>query len=156
MRLGLTIEEFTELDRKPIACDDQPLTIVEAAEHMRQRGYCCRPESLEIVLKDRQTEIWNRIWTQELIESCCDYFETHQFFTPYVEMCRVLGCNYFTYLRALKKAAERESEKYGTRVRMDDQLFVMHRIPAREEHLAVVTFTLCDDIRDRLIRGEGV
>lgn len=71
-------------------------------------------------------------------------------------MCRVLGCNYFEFLQALKDASERESEKYGTRVRMDDQLFVMHRSPAREEHPAVITFTLCEDIRDRLIHGEGV
>jgi hypothetical protein len=31
----LTIEEFVELERKPIARGDQPLTIEEAAEHMR-------------------------------------------------------------------------------------------------------------------------
>ncbi|MEZ6138280.1 MAG: hypothetical protein R3C53_25640 [Pirellulaceae bacterium] len=78
------------------------------------------------------------------------------YFTPYVEMCRGLGCNYFAFLRALKDAAERESEKYGSRIRMDDQLFVMHRSPAREAHPAVITFTLCEDIRDRLIRGERV
>jgi hypothetical protein len=35
MRFGLTIEEFVELERKPIARGDQPLTIEEAAEHMR-------------------------------------------------------------------------------------------------------------------------
>ncbi len=51
---------------------------------------------------------------------------------------------------------KRESEKYGTWVRMDDQLFVMHRSPAREEFRIVVNFTLCEDIRERLIRGEGV
>lgn len=156
MRFGLSIEEFVGLERKPIACGDQPLTIEEAAEHMRRRGYCCRSESLKILVKDCQTEISKRIWTQELIESCCDYFETHAFFTPYVEMCRVLGFSYFMFLKALKEASERESEKYGIRVRMDDQLFVMHRSPAREEHPAVITFTLCEDIRDRLIHSEGV
>jgi hypothetical protein len=156
MRIGLTLEEFVELERKPIARGEQLLTIEEAAEHIRQRGYCCRPQSLKLLMKGRPLEASNRICSRDLIESCCDYFETHEFFTPYVEMCRVLGCNYFAFLRALKDASERESEKYGTRVRMDDQLFVMHRSPAREEHAAVITFTLCEDIRDRLIRGEGV
>ncbi len=156
MRIGLTFQEFVELERKPIARGDQSLTIEEAAEHMRQRGYCCRPESLKLLMKGRPLGASNRIWSRDLIESCCDYFEAHEFFTPYVEMCRVLGCNYFAFLRALKDASERESEKYGTRVRMDDQLFVMHRSPAREEQPAVITFTLCEDIRDRLIRSEGV
>ena len=156
MRFGLTIEEFVELEREPIACGEQPLTIEEVAEHMRQRGYCCRPESLKLLAKGRPVGASNRIWSRDLIESCCDYFEAHEFFTPYVEMCRVLGCNYFAFLRALKDASERESEKYCSRIRMDDQLFVMHRSPAREEHPAVITFTLCEDIRDRLIRGEGV
>lgn len=156
MRIGLTFEEFVELEHKPIARGEQPLTIEEAAEHIRQRGYCCRPQSLKLLMKGKPLEASNRIWTQDLIESCCDYFETHEFFTPYVEMCRVLGCNYFAFLRALKDASELESERYGTRVRMDDQLFVMHRSPAREEYPAVITFTLCEDIRERLIRGEGV
>lgn len=87
MRFGLTIEEFVELARKPIARGDRPLTIEEAAEHMRQRGYCCRPESLEILVKDRQTEISNRIWTQELIESCCVTTSKHIHFSHLTLRC---------------------------------------------------------------------
>ncbi|MEZ6138285.1 MAG: hypothetical protein R3C53_25665 [Pirellulaceae bacterium] len=82
MRFGLTIEEFVELEREPIACGEQPLTIEEVAEHMRQRGYCCRPESLELLMKGRPLEASNRIWPRDLIESFCDYFEAHEFFTP--------------------------------------------------------------------------
>lgn len=156
MRLGLTREEFVELKRKPIACRDQSLTLEEAAEHIRQRGYDCRPQSLMVLVTGTLTETSNRIWTQELIESCCDWFETHLIFTPYVEMCRVMGFSYIAYLRALTKASERESEKYGTRVPMDDHLFVMQRIPSREEHPAIISFTLTEDVQDRLERGEEV
>ena len=83
MRFGLTIEEFVELERKPIARGDRPLSIEEAAEHIRQRGYCCRPQSLKLLMKGKPLEASNRIWTQDLIESCCDYFEAHEFFTPH-------------------------------------------------------------------------
>jgi hypothetical protein len=38
----------------------------------------------------------------------------------------------------------------------DDQYFVMHRVPPRDVNPAVISFTLCDDIRERLERGEEI
>ncbi len=65
-----------------------------------------------------------------------------------MQLCLISG--------ALREAAEHEAEKYGISVRADDQLFVMHRVPPRDDHDAVITFTLCADVRERLERGEGV
>lgn len=79
-------------------------------------------------------------------------------FTPYAAMCQALGCRYADFLKPLRDAADRESAKYGRRIPDDDQ-FVMHRMPPRGgegAHDAIISFTLCDDIRDRIERGEEV
>ena len=66
----------------------------------------------------------------------------------------------------LREASERESQKYGRHVPDSDQYFVMHRIPPRgvtdddgnlvDITSSVISFTLCDDIRERLERGEEI
>ena len=142
MTLGLTFAEFVEFERKPLVRSDHPLTLAEAAEHIRRRGYDCRPQSLCLLVEGKLIEPADCLWTKEKIEAACDFFETQRFFTPYVEMCRVLGCRYRTFLKALRDAAKCESHKYGVRVLEDDQLFVMHRIPARDGNEAIVSFTL--------------
>ena len=142
MTLGLTFAEFVEFERKPLVRSDHPLTLAEAAEHIRRRGYDCRPQSLCLLVEGKLIEPADCLWTKEKIEAACDFFETQRFFTPYVEMCRVLGCRYRSFLKALRDAAKCESHKYGVRVLEDDQLFVMHRIPARDGNEAIVSFTL--------------
>jgi hypothetical protein len=69
-------------------------------------------------------------------------------------------------VRALREAAERESLAHGQEIPADDQYFVMHRVPPRgvtnpggdfvDIKPAVISFTLADDIRQRLERGEEV
>ena len=156
MTLGLTIDEFVRLGREPTLLSDQPLTLSDAAEHIRRRGYDCRPQSLSFLVEGSLVERVGLLWTKEKVEECCEYFEEHEFFTPYVEMCRVLGFKYAAFLMALKEAAERETEKYGVHVRADDQLFVLHRVPVSEEHAAVISFSLCDAVRERLERGQVI
>jgi hypothetical protein len=66
----------------------------------------------------------------------------------------------------LREAAERESKAYRRNLPADDQYFVMHRVPPRgvtgpdgdliEIRPAVISFTLADDIRERIERGEDV
>jgi hypothetical protein len=51
---------------------------------------------------------------------------------------------------------ERESRKYGRWIPEDDQYFVMHRVPPRGDKPAVITFTLMDDVQERLEHGEEV
>ena len=81
-------------------------------------------------------------------------------------MCQALGCSYADFLRPLREASEHASQEYGRHVPRSDQYFVMHRIPPRamsDESGAVVgtapsiiSFTLCDDVRERLECGEEV
>jgi hypothetical protein len=171
MAIGLTFEEYVELKLMPPKHADRafvtaaehmrdeafPMSLAQAAWHVRTRGYECRPESLELLVKQQVVEpVDVDAWTRADVDAVCDYFEQHGFYVPYAEFCRVLGCSYASFLRALKDAAERETAKYGIQVRADDQLFVMHRVPPRDDKDAIITFTLCDDIRERLERGEGV
>jgi hypothetical protein len=71
-------------------------------------------------------------------------------------MCQTLGCSYADFLRPLREAAREASRKYRRRIPPDDQLFLLHRFPPRDDKPAVITFTLADDVRERLERGEEV
>lgn len=56
--------------------------------------------------------------------------------------------------------------EYGRHVPASDQYFVMHRVPPRgvtddagklvEITPSAISFTLCDDVRDRIERGEEI
>jgi len=106
------------------------------------------------------------VWTQSDIDTAADHFEQCELFTPYAAMCDALACRYLDFLRPLREASERESEKYGRHVPDDDQYFVMHRVPPRgafdeNDKLvgitpSVISFSLCADVRERLERGEDV
>ncbi|MBI1373923.1 MAG: hypothetical protein GC159_14465 [Phycisphaera sp.] len=137
-----------------------PMNTVAASNHLRSRGYDCRPEMLDVLVKNGVVNLSQPdAWTQVDVDVAADHFEDCAMFTPYAAMCETLGCRYADFLRPLREASERESAKYGRRVPDDDQYFVMHRVPPRggdDEHDAVISFTLCDDIRERLERGEEV
>ncbi len=105
-------------------------------------------------------------WTLADAEAAAEHFEECQIFAPYAAMCQTLGCRYADFLRPVREAAARESQKYGRGVPDDAPYFVMHRVPPRgvtgedgnlvEIKPAVISFTLYDDIRERLERGEEV
>ncbi|MEX2389882.1 MAG: hypothetical protein WD534_18545, partial [Phycisphaeraceae bacterium] len=95
-------------------------------------------------------------WSQADVDAAAEHFEDCDMFTPYAAMCQTLGCRYVDFLRPLREAAEAESARYGRRVPDDDQYFVMHRVPPRGDSPAILSFTLCDDIQERLERGEEV
>lgn len=170
-RIGLTFDEFVELKLKPAAGADRafheaaemerremfPMPLVAAANHLRSRGYDSRREMLELLVKNGVVKpAAPDGWTQADVDAAAEHFEQCQIFTPYAAMCVALGCRYADFLRPLREAAERESQKYGRRVPDDDQYFVMHRVPPRDASPAMITFTLADDIRERLERGEEV
>lgn len=173
-RTGLSFDEYVDLKIKPRAGADPvfqeaadlelaemfPMTVAQASEHLRSRGYDCRPEMLELLIQNGVVSPANQnAWSQADVDAAAEHLEECQIHTPYVVMCMALGCRYADFLRAVREAAERESAKYGRRVPMDDQYFVMHRIPPRggpDGHDAIITFTLADDIRERLERGEEV
>jgi len=170
MPIGMTFDEYVELKRTPANIADPairrsaerllkggfPMTLAQAAGHVRTRGYDCGPQALKLLVEQGVIKIAdsNR-WSLAVVDAAADYFEQCDLFIPYAEMCQVLGCTYGDFYRALREAAEQASETYGREVRVDDQLFVMHRYPPRGGdlvdgefvggHRALLSFTLCDD-----------
>lgn len=170
-RIGLTFDEHFDLRVKPrtgadpafheAAQDERdrmfPMATVTASHHLRSRGYDCRPAILDALVRQGVvTPSQPDAWTEADVEAAALHLEDAGLYTPYSAMCLALGCRYADFLRPLREAAERESAKYDRPVQPDDQLFVMHRVPSRENTPAVISFTLCDDIRERLERGEEI
>lgn len=160
--------EFEPLgDDEPAQSQLFPMSTTQASGHLRSRGYDVRPSMLDLLVEDGVVKLAQKdIWNQADVDRAADYFEDAGVLVPYAAMCETLGCSYADFLRPLGEAAKRESRKYGRYVLADDQYFVMHRVPPRgvtddkgnliEIKSAVVSFTLCDDIRERLERGEEV
>lgn len=181
MRIGLTFDEFVELRLKPPAGADRafhqaaeeesertfPMTTVQAANHLRSRGYDCRPPMLDLLVENGVVKLAQPdVWSKADVDAAADHFEDAGILVPYAAMCQTLGCRYADFLGPLREAAEQASRQYGRQLPADDQLFVMHRVPPRgvtgddgnlvEIKPAVISFTLADDIRERLERGEEV
>jgi len=149
-RIGLTFEEVVELKAKP----QLRMTLAAACSQLQARGYDCRPPMLELLIQHGVVTPANSdAWSQADVDAAADHLEQCEMHTPYVVMCTALGCRYADFLRSLRAAAEHESAKYGRHIPADDQYFVMHRVPPRNGTPAKLTFTLCDDIRERLRRG---
>jgi hypothetical protein len=155
-RIGLTFDEVVELKTRHLL----RMNLAAAAGQLQARGYDCRPQMLEVLVRDRVvTPAGPDAWSQTDVDVAAQHFEDCGLFTPCAAMCQAMGCRYADFLRPLREAASRESAKYGRVIPDDDQYFVMHRIPSRggdNGHDAIISFTLCDDIRERLERGEEV
>ncbi len=181
MRIGLTFDEYVDVKLRPPAGADRaiqrgfegalaekfPMATVTASHHLRSRGYDCRPAMLDVLVKNGVVKLAQPdAWTREDVDAAAEYFEQCEMFVPYAAMCQTLGCRYLDFLRPLREAAERESANYGRAVPDSDQYFVMHRVPPRgvtdengnlvEITSSVISFTLCDDIRERLESGEEI
>jgi len=171
---GLTFDEYVDLKMKPRAGADRafreaadmereamfPMNLAGASSHLRSRGYDCRPEMLEVLIRNQVVMPASPdAWSQADVDAAAEHFEQCEILTPYAAMCVALGCRYADFLRPLREAADRESAKHGRLIPDDDQYFVMHRVPPRGGdggHDAILSFTLCDDIRERIERGEEV
>lgn len=181
MRIGLTFEEYVALRLRPPARADRafhkaaeqereqmfPMKTTVASHHLRGRGYDCKPAMLEVLVKNGVVTLDEPdTWTQADVDAAADHFEECEIFVPYAAMCQAFGCGYVDFLRPLREAAQRESAKYGRQVPESDQYFVLHRVPPRgvtdddgnlvDITSSVISFTLCDDIRERLERGEEI
>jgi len=181
MGTGLTFEEYVDLRLKPSAGADRafheaaemeqdemfPMDATGASRHLRTRGYDCRPQMLDLLVERGVVKLSKPdVWSQADVDAAAEHFEECEILTPYAAMCETLGCRYADFLRPLREASDRESRKYGRYVPADDQYFVMHRVPPRgvlDENgvpvatsPAIISFTLCGDIRERLERGEEV
>lgn len=164
MTIGMTWDEFNELRAND---EPFPMSRKRASEHLRTRGYDCRPESLDLLAQNGVVTPLNReSWNPNDINLVAAYFEEHELFTPYAAMCQTLGCSYADFVRPLRETARLASELYGQQVPAWDQYFIMHRIPPRsvtdenDRTIGIqpskISFTLCDDVRGRLERGEDV
>lgn len=171
-RIGLTLDENIELRLKPMGEDHEterlfPMNTMAASSHLRSRGYDVRPPMLDLLVLNGVVKLSQPdVWTQADVEVAADHFEQCEIFTPHVTASLALGCHFADFLRALHEASQRESRKYGRSVPADDQYFVLHRVPSRSVtgpdgspatiKPAVISFTLADDVRERLERGEEV
>lgn len=164
MGIGMTFLEFTELKSGD---KEFPLSLSHATEHLRARSYDCRPPMLTLLVTDGVVPLAEPdAWTQSDVDAAAEHFEHSEMFTPYAAMCQALGCRYADFVRPLRDAARTASQEYGQQVPACDQYFVMHRVPPRcvtdeagrltGTQPSVISFTLCDDIRERLERGEEV
>ncbi|WP_162006907.1 hypothetical protein, partial [Roseimaritima sediminicola] len=180
MGIGLTFEEFVNVKlrlnnedvpkhRSADVRAEQlfPMKPAEVVKHLRARGYACRVESLEMLVRTGGVEPADfDVWTRADVDEAAKRFEECESFTPYATMCQALGCRYVDFLMPLRDASERESSRYGQHIPADDQYFVLHRTPPRAEigddgsigaiSPAVISFTLCDDVREQLEAGEVV
>ena len=156
MRIGLTFDEYYELNLKPPVGADRafqqaakmerdemfPMPTSAASHHLRSRGYDCRPAMLDVLTKNGVVKLAKPdVWTQADVDAAADHFEECEIFVPYAAMCQTLGCSYADFKRPLREASERESQEYGRHIPADDQMFVMHRMPPRGDMPSVLSFT---------------
>src|SRR5262245_15465057 len=114
MGTGLTIEEFVELKLKPPVGADRaffdaadqerdemfPMHLVSVANHLRSRGYDCKPAMLEILVEDGvATPTARDAWTQVDVDGVAEHLEDCGLLVPYAAMCETLGCRYGDFLR---------------------------------------------------------
>lgn len=108
-RIGLTFDEYVDLKIKPHAGADRafheaakmerremfPMALTVASSHLRSRGYDCRPEMLELLVKNGVvTPAMPDAWAQADVDAAAEHFEECGILTPYAAMCQTLGCRY--------------------------------------------------------------
>lgn len=167
-RIGLNLDEYVALRLMPLAGSDRafieaaqeerdamfPMATVAASNHLRSRGYDCRPAILDALVRQGVvTPSKPDAWTQADVEAAALHLEDAGLYSAYSAMCMTLGCRYADFLRALREAAERETAKYGRPVPANDTYFVLHVVPPRATTPAQVSFTLCDDVKERIESG---
>jgi hypothetical protein len=167
-RIGLTLDEHFDLRVKPRAGADPtfheaaqderdamfPMATVAASHHLRSRGYDCRPAILDALVRQGVvTPSQPDTWTEADVEAAALHLEDAGLYSAYSAMCMTLGCRYADFLRALREAADRETAKYGRPVPANDTYFVLHVVPPRATTPAQVSFTLCDDVKERIESG---
>jgi hypothetical protein len=70
-----------------------PMKLVVAANHLRSRGYDCRPESLELLIGNGAVAPAEAgVWSRADVDLAASRFEGCEPFTPYAAMCVALVC----------------------------------------------------------------
>ena len=100
MSIGLTFDEFVNVKLRPTNEDVPkhrsadaratkmfPMTTVEAANHLRSRGYDSPVDSLEELVEDEVVSLdADGKWTREAVDEAADFYERCELFVPYATM----------------------------------------------------------------------
>lgn len=146
MRIGLSFSEYVELFHgrrrgmslsqvvRVVKRDFLPLDAREAALHLRCRGYAVDEHRLEEVGRQLSVPLSrDGSWGFRGIEAAARWLEDEERFRADAALCQALGCAYVVFLRALRKAARRESKRTGRFVPADRRFFVMHFAPGGKQ-----------------------
>ncbi|CAN5400566.1 hypothetical protein BH11PLA2_BH11PLA2_40750 [soil metagenome] len=80
-----------------------PMPTVPASNHLRSRGYDCRPEMLDVLVKNGVVKLAEpETWTLADVDPAAEYYEACSFFVPFAMMCVSLGCDYAHFKRPLR------------------------------------------------------
>ncbi|MBX3323167.1 MAG: hypothetical protein KF757_09280 [Phycisphaeraceae bacterium] len=117
MKTGLTFDEYVELCLKPPAETSRdfhaaaeaerdrmfPMTKAAASNHLRSRGYDCRPPMLDMLIEHGVVSLSQPdIWTRSDVNAAAEHFDACQIFLPFAAMCEAMGCRYANILRAMR------------------------------------------------------
>jgi hypothetical protein len=113
---GLTFDEYVDLKVRPRAGADRafheaadmereamfPMNLAGASSHLRSRGYDCRPEMLDVLIRNQVvTPAGPDVWSRADVDAAAEHFEQCEILTPYAAMCVALGCRYADFLPPL-------------------------------------------------------
>lgn len=101
MAIGLTFDEYAELRLTPRGAADPaflqaeiereqmfPMNTATAANHLRSRGYDCRPEMLDVLIKNGVVNLGDGdAWAQADVDAVAEYFEEAEIFVPSTRPC---------------------------------------------------------------------
>ena len=121
MAIGLTFDEYVELRLTPREGADPafrqaaeiereqmfPMNTATAANHLRSRVYDCRPEMLDVLIKNGVVELGDAdASAQADVDAAAEYFEEAEIFVPYWPYCerRVRAVPTFTPRRSRRRA----------------------------------------------------
>jgi hypothetical protein len=146
-------EEFVCFGRP----DEYPKSTQDVVSELRCRGYDASVPVLNYLIRQEKVtpsrEGRNYEWEPEHVEQVARYLEDQEAYTPAAVCNAVLGIDFEQYHRALRDAMDEVREEFGeviVPVNSVPDWFVMHVHPPRLKGDGYVSFTLCDDVRERL------
>ena len=135
--------------------DEYPKNTAAAKTELRRRGYDATVPALNYLI--RQGKVTpardgsrNYRWLPQDIDLAAQELEARKAYTPLAVCAMVLGIDLVQYHRALHEAMDGVRKEFGQAIAPVRDWLIMHvQRPClgRDGH---VSFTLCDDVRERL------
>ncbi len=138
--------------------DEYPKNTEQVALELRSRGYDATVPVLNYLIKQElvkpdRGDGRNYKWSAKDVEKAAAELDERQSYTPSAICNNVLGIDYAQYHEALRDAMDEVREEFGEVIVPANSVpdwFIMHVHPPRMSRDGYVSFTLCDDIRERL------